>query len=104
MQHIDLTDTPFKKLDISKFLLLLFKDSSKVSMVKSNNTLIVSVKDDMGKVVRKTLLPVNIKRNDTLGWYSDEYKLCLMPLNNGDYVLRYGCGTDVPIRSLNIKF
>jgi len=99
-----LDDTNFNKSDVGNFLSLLFKDSDNIDIVVDNIVLILDITTSMGRKVKKANLPVNIKNNDILGWYCEDYDLCLLPLRNGKFMLKQSCGKNKHIRSLRADF
>jgi len=104
MEKIDLSGTNFDLDEVVSFLSLLFKTSNKVSIKVDGNILNIGMKDSTGRMVKKAVIPVNIKSHDTLGWYCEESELCLLPLRNGDYILKNGCGNNKQIRPLKTVF
>ena len=96
--------TNFDKEGVSNFLSLLFKDSDIIDIEIDNVVLILTITSVTGKKIRKANVPVNIKNNDILGWYCEDYDLCLLPLRNGKFMLKKGCGKNKHIRSLKTIF
>ena len=89
---------------VDEFLSLLFNDSDIIDIEMDNVVLILSIKTITGKSVRKAKLPVNIKNNDILGWFCEDYNLCCLPLRNGKFMVKHGCGRNKHIRSLHMVF
>jgi len=87
--------------DVLSFLTMLFKESDKLNIKLDRDVLTLEIRDCVGNPVNKPRYPVNIKNNNKLGWYCERYKLCLLPMFNGKYILRKGCGKNKPIRPLD---
>jgi len=85
--------------NIKGFLSLLFNNNEDIELNANNNILLVSVSKN-GRTIHKSHLPVNIKDRDTLGWHSADHNLCLLPLKNGNFIMKVGCKSNRAIRPL----
>jgi len=89
---------------VVKFLGMLFSESDDFNITLDKNVLIIKITSNLGKVITKANVPVNVKNNDILGWYCDEVNLCLLPIRDNKFMLRNGCGKNKTIRSLHTVF
>jgi len=89
---------------VGSFLNILFDNDVTIDVKPSNNILLLDVKNSSGVSLKKADLPVNIKDRDSLGWYSSDHNLCLLPLKNGKFLLKIGCNKNKPIRPITATF
>lgn len=88
--------------DIEEMLRKLFKGKyvKKVVLEPEEKTFRVSAYDELGKKVKDTVCPPNIKEGAVLGFYYSKRNLCFMPLRNSSFVLKKGCRHNKTVRPL----